>query len=62
MLDLCESVEPPTWVDTMMEELEASLVVSQPSGALVPRCQPSQVAAPQEVKASMVDTLSLVAG
>jgi hypothetical protein len=37
----CACVGPQEWVDLMLEELAASLVVSWPAGAPVPRCPPT---------------------
>jgi hypothetical protein len=48
-LALCASVGPPVWVisvDPMVKELAASLVMSRPTGALVPGCLPTQAVAP----------------
>jgi hypothetical protein len=44
-LELCACEGPPAWVDTMLKELAASLVVSPSVGALVPRCSPAPVVA-----------------
>ena len=46
-LALCASVGPPAWVvsfDPMLEELAASLVVSQPMRAATPECLPATTA------------------
>jgi hypothetical protein len=43
-LVLCASAGPPAWVtmfDPMLEELAASLVVSQSTGAVTPECLPT---------------------
>lgn len=37
-LELCAGAGPLTWVDPMLEELTASLVVSRPAGPTTPRC------------------------
>lgn len=58
-LELCASASagPPTWVNPMLEELTASLVVRQPVGAPVPGCPTTLVATSQE-EASLLDTHS----
>ena len=50
--ELYASAGPPVWVEPMLEELVASLVVSQPAGA--PSLAP--MVASQDVEASLVDT------
>jgi hypothetical protein len=52
-------VDPPAWVDPMLEELTTSLVVSQSTGAPAPRCPLARAVASQEVEASPVHTRSL---
>lgn len=54
VLALCASMGPRAWVvsvDPTLEELAASLVVSQQVEAIMPGCSPPQAAAPQEVEA-----------
>jgi hypothetical protein len=59
LLELCVCTRPLAWVDPMLEEPVASLVVSRPVGAPTPRCHPpAPTTASQEVEASQVDTHS----
>jgi hypothetical protein len=58
LLELCVCTRPLAWVDPMLEEPVASLVVSRPIGAPTPRCPPAPTTASQEVEASQVDTHS----
>ena len=57
--ELCVSVEAPTWVDPMLEELAASLVVSRLAGAKAAGCPSASVTVAQE-DTSRVDTCSPV--
>lgn len=50
--ELCASTGPPVWVEPMLEELVASLIVSRPAGA--PSLAPMVTS--QDVEASPVDT------
>lgn len=45
VLEMCVSAGHHEWDDPMLEELVASLVVSQPVGAPTPRCLPATVTA-----------------
>jgi hypothetical protein len=58
LLELCASAEPPAWVDLMLEELVASLVVSWPAGATATGDSLALAPASQETEASLVDTRS----
>jgi hypothetical protein len=56
-LALCEGARSPIWVDPMLDELNASLVVSWPTGASVRRPSPL-TAASLEAQAALADTRS----
>ena len=58
-LELCVSVEAPTWVDPMLDELAASLVVSRLAGAKATGCPSASTTVAQEYT-SRVDTCSPV--
>jgi hypothetical protein len=47
-LELCACAGSPAWVDPMLEELAALLIVSRSVGALAPGCSPTMAAASQE--------------
>jgi hypothetical protein len=53
------SAGPPAWIDPVLEELVASLVVSRPAGALATGGSLALATASQEAEASLVDTRSL---
>jgi hypothetical protein len=53
---LCEGAGPPAWVDQMLDELGASLVVSRSAGAPAFGCPSSTTATSLEVQPSLVDT------
>ena len=54
VLEPCMSTRPHEWVDPMLKEFAASLVVSQPAGA--PGCQLATVTAPQGVEALLANS------
>ena len=53
------SAEAPAWVDPMLQELAASLIMSGPAGATVAGC-PSALAVAAQEDTSLVDTCSPV--
>lgn len=58
-LELCVCAGPPVWVDLMLEELAASLVMSAPPAAEAPAPGCSLVPVAQEVDVSLLDACSL---
>jgi hypothetical protein len=58
LLELCASVGPPTWVDPMLEELVASLVVSWPARAPATRGSLALATISLDAKALLVDSRS----
>jgi hypothetical protein len=58
VLELSASVGTPVWVDPMLEELVASLVVSRLGKAQAPGCPLTSAVASQDANASWVDTCS----
>ena len=60
VLELCAGKGPPVWIDHMLEELAASLVLI--AGAPAVGCPPPLVVASQGVEASLVDTYSTMEG
>ena len=53
------SVEAPAWVDPMLQELAASLIMSGPAGATVAGC-PSALAVAAQEDTSLLDNCSPV--
>ena len=52
VLELWASMRPPAYVDPMLEEFTASLIVCRPAG---PGCPPAKTVASQEDEASLVE-------
>ena len=59
-LELCAGEGPPAWVDPMLEELVASLVLT--AGPPAVECSPPSLATSHGVDASLGDTHSPVKG
>lgn len=59
VVELCACEAPPAWVDPMLKELAASLVMSPSAGAPAPG-RSTVLAAASEVDASLTDTCSPV--
>jgi hypothetical protein len=59
-LELCACSGPPTWVDPMLEELDASLVASPSAGAPASGCLTASAVGSYEADALLVDIHSPV--